>query len=542
MPRVSNPTTIYTLPNGPKACPKMAMSNNLIFFLLESGLNLDCSVYSLTSGSIQFQDAINGSWSRNFTQGEFLPAYYVTNCSIPRLIEQINDLTEKVFSNNTSDWARQYQCSPYNQRDNGDTFIALLFTVSGSCVSCLMLSLLFFLSPKHKRKPILTQLSTFFYTVVTIILLAHITKVSSDEYYADTLDIINIYREIYVSKYYRIMIVISQLLTQLAWLQIVLKLSRQRFKWKIGAVGVILVIGYTITNIVHEAKYNVVEAVLMRQISNDPTYRGWKMSRTLLRVLQLLWFAINLIYYSILIKRAKVCYCRKLLPLAVFIWCLFIIDIILSIFSISLYEFKWLVNIWLRLIPFLIDIYLLTMVWEWIYSIRFIEKRQELMGVLGRRISLDDVVSIKLNGNNEGEEPLLLRRSLKLPFACHFEALKSKFRGYSSVGNGNAENGCKSVELAQLSSASDTLLNSNQHDAAEQNEDNTERYSVHSEATSDVSYAVQYVDEDWDENEQPQEGPSSQYYTSVPVDTVEQPPPFERHPGFNAGDYWPDEK
>lgn len=538
MPRVTNLSTIYTQPNGPKACFKMAMSNNLIFFLLESGLNLDCSVYSLTSGSIQFQDAINGSWSRNFTQGKFLPAYYVTNCSIPRLIEQINDLA----SNNTADWERQYKGSPYNQRDNGDTFIALLFTVSGSCVSCLMLSLLFFLSPKHKRKPILTQLSTFFYTIVTIILLEHITKVSSDEYYADTLDIINIYREIYVSKYYRIMIVISQLLTQLAWIQIILKLSRQRFKWKIGAVSVILVIGYTITNIVHEAKFNVVEAVLLRQISNGSTYRGWRMSRTLLRVLQLLWFAINLIYYSILIKRAKVCYCRKLLPLSGFIWCLFIIDIILSIFSISLYEYRWLVNIWLRLIPFLIDIYLLTMVWEWIYSIRSIEKRQELVGVLGRRISLDDVVSIKLNGNNDCEEPLLLRRSLKLPFATHFEALKTKLRGYSSIGNGRAEDDHKGVELDQLSSASDTLLNSNQHDAAVENEGSTERFSLHSEATSDVSYAVQYVDGDWDENEQPQEGPSSQYYTEVPVDTVEQPPPFERHPGFNAGDYWPDEK
>lgn len=532
-PRYTLLYSIYNPLNLPKNVSKMAMSNNLIFFLLESGLDLDCSVYSLTSGSIQFQDLSNGTWSKNFTLGEFLPAYYVTNCSIPRLIDQINELSQLVASNSSSDWEKKYTYSPYNQRDNGDTFVALLFTISGSCVSCLMLLLLFFLSPKHKRKPILTQFSTIFYTIVTIILLAQITDVASEEYYADTLDIINIYREIYVSKYYRSMIVISQFCTQLAWLQIVLKLTRQRFKWRIGAVAAVLILGYTITNMVHEIKYNVVESVLLSGMASNPTYRGWKTSRVLLRVLLLIWFALNLLYYSILIKSAKICYCKKLLPLSTFIWCLFLLNIILSIFTISLYEDKWLVNIWLTLIPFLIDIYLMTMVWEWIYSVRFLEKRQELMGVLGRRISLDDVVSIQLAPNSH--------QPLRKPFSQYWQLLRSRFQGYTPA---DQEDKTKSLELDRLSSTSTTLIN---QAAGSNNEVTPDAASEHSEsnsdANSDVSYDIQYVDGDWDDEDEdePQEGPSSQYYPAVPI-TTEQPPPFEPHPGFQHGDYWPDEK
>ena len=62
------------------------------------------------------------------------------------------------------------------------------------------------------------------------------------------------------------------------------------------------------------------------------------------------------------------------------------------------------------LIPYLIEAILITTVWEWIFNIWVIEKRIELMGVLGRRISIDDVLSIQLlRGNNTRKGEKLLQ-------------------------------------------------------------------------------------------------------------------------------------
>ena len=63
------------------------------------------------------------------------------------------------------------------------------------------------------------------------------------------------------------------------------------------------------------------------------------------------------------------------------------------------------------LIPYLIEAILITTVWEWIFNIWVIEKRIELMGVLGRRISIDDVLSIQLlRGNNTRKGEKLLQK------------------------------------------------------------------------------------------------------------------------------------
>lgn len=111
---------------------------------------MGCSIYHLNTGVISLLDYFNKTWVNQLTA--ILPAYYITNCSVEDML---------LYNNITSDPKYlAFDYSPYNKRDNGDTYVALLFVLSGSCVSMWMLSLLLYLSPKYKRKPLLTQLAT----------------------------------------------------------------------------------------------------------------------------------------------------------------------------------------------------------------------------------------------------------------------------------------------------------------------------------------------------------------------------------------------
>lgn len=73
---------------------------------------------------------------------------------------------------------------------------------------------------------------------------------------------------------------------------------------------------------------------------------------------------------------------------------------VINILTLSIFKYRGLVKSWLALLPFLIEIIIITTVWEWIFNITHLEKRSELMGVLGRRINIDDVISLHLNHSN----------------------------------------------------------------------------------------------------------------------------------------------
>lgn len=532
------------------------MSNNSIFFLQKDGLDTNCSVYSLTSGSIQIQDLSNGSWSRNITD-TLLPAYYVTNCSISNVIERINNL---LVSGSKSDWEKSYKCSIYNSSDNGDTFVALLFTISGSCISGWMLSLIFFLSPKIKRKPILTQLATIFYTIVTTILLTHITDISTSQYYHDTLNITKLYEGIYGTTDYHVTIVISQLLTMLAVFQIVVtKLTSSRVKWHSGVIGTLIICAYTSILIAYEAGFNNIRMIEDNEIRYEITFNGLMILRIALKIVFIIWFAFFLFYYTTSLKNPRICYTKRLIPLALFIWFIFGLHLVLSILSISLFKNNWLVNTWLNLIPNLLEIYLLTLVWEWISSVKFIEKRYELMGVLGRRISIDDVVSFR--DDNDQSQSQNKNQSLKSFFKYVLNVALGKrnslaaptIRSYLDKdtelqiilsGSTNSSNSKQITDTTLFNTATNANTNYNAGNVPQSNQ--TDDQSIQSEDTTQ-SYEIEYVDnyDIWDDSEQPpQEGPSSQVQPQPHHSTDHDPlpPPFVPHPGFSHDDYYPDEK
>lgn len=351
---------------------------------------MGCSIYHLNTGVISLLDYFNKTWVNQLTA--ILPAYYITNCSVEDML---------LYNNITSDPKYlAFDYSPYNKRDNGDTYVALLFVLSGSCVSMWMLSLLLYLSPKYKRKPLLTKLATVFYAIITTFFLNKLTRASEKQYYEDVLDIVELHTILYNNVEYRVLIIIFQVLLLLSWFQIIQKLAKQKYKRIIAIVTGVLMAAFSGCFIYYQVEYNTEGRIHMENISG--LYLRWKVVRSVMKLILVLWFAGNLLYYTTVVKNPrKICYCKKLLPLAIFNWFLLILHIILGILHISLFEDNWLVRTWMVLIPYLIEAILITTVWEWIFNIWVIEKRIELMGVLGRRISIDDVLSIQLlRGNN----------------------------------------------------------------------------------------------------------------------------------------------
>ncbi|CAI5756567.1 unnamed protein product [Candida verbasci] len=371
------------------------MGNNSLAYLQQNNLEINCSVYSLTSGSINIQDFYNQTWY-NDTDNDFLPAYYITNCSIPHLIDLVMENELNGTSGSDLEDFSEFDQSPYNERDNGDTFVALLFTLCGSCVSCWMLSLLLYLSPSHKRKPLLTQLVTIYFSIVTTFCLNKVTQTAEEEYYNDTLDVIKLHHLLYNTTTYKVLIIITQVLTMSAWFQFIQGLMKQRGKFLLSFITSIIMCLYIAVFTYHQVVYNTSEYIHLN--SHDGSTLAWCILRAVTRLLVIIWLSLNLLWYTIMIKNPlTTSYSKKLLPLAIFNWCLLILDIILNILHITLFKDNWLVKTWLILLPYLIEVILTTTLWEWIFNISILEKRSELMGILGRRISIDDILDIQSN-------------------------------------------------------------------------------------------------------------------------------------------------
>ncbi|KAI5957657.1 hypothetical protein KGF57_003352 [Candida theae] len=319
----------------------------------------------------------------------------------------------------------KFSTSPYNERDNGDTFIALLFTLCGSCVSSWMLSLLLYLTQKHRKKPWLAQVTTIFYAIFTSVLLDRLTKAAEVEYYDDNLDIINLNYKLYDNNVYRILTILTQAFTMSSWFQIIQRLVRVKYKFATLIINFIIMGAYIAVYVYFQVQFTTRDYI-NQEFENFSLYYRWDIACTALRLVVIFWFLGVLAYYTTIVKNPrKICYSRKLLPLAILVWFFFVLNIVLNILYISLFRKRWLVRTWLVLIPCLIDVILLTIIWEWIYNIWILEKRCELMNVLGRRISYEDIVSFK---NNDSA-----RKAINL--GNFVDWIISKFTGQTTINH-----------------------------------------------------------------------------------------------------------
>lgn len=341
-----------------------------------------CDVYGLQAGTFKAKQVLFGT---------VLPGYFVTNC----LMEVMKDY----FNQHNITKASQVLALGflgYNQVGNGDTFVALLFTILGACALAWMLTLLLVLSPPQKRKPLIAQVATLFFAVTMTILVCRLTDGASHEYYMDRLDMYLIHQKLFNNTAYRICITISQFITEVAYLEIMTILVPRLARFPTLIAMTVVVLARLAVLIVYEAKFDNAQLIFMNHIGS--TAETFKIIRVVLMVVIILGFWGLLLYYTWVTKSPrKVSYCRKLLPLGFFINVLFGAHVVLLLLTITLFREKWLPLTWLIFLPYLIEVILITTVWEWIFNIALVEKRNELIGVLGRRILVDDAVSLSLN-------------------------------------------------------------------------------------------------------------------------------------------------
>lgn len=484
------------------------MSNYSVFFLQQNfNISHNCLVYSLTLGSVQPQ--VGGVWLANSLHS--LPAYYVTNCLLAGLSAEM--AAAHISASNILQWLVSYQANPYNEADNGDSFVALLFTLLGLCVLCWMLMLLYVLLPRHKRKPLLTQGAMLAYLTLLTVLLAKVTDIAKQQYYRGSLNMVEL--ESLLSTYkVGITTAVLLLITESAYLQLVFQLRRA---WRIPAVcgGVLVVISFVTAIVVatvhsHRDPYEPYELSELYEPSNllelsdallVPSKPAWVVN-AVLRLVFDIWFAACLALHTY--KTRDVAYSRKLVPLALLTWSFVLAHVVLLVLLMTYWRYNWLVYTWLSFIPPFLDMCTLTTSWEWFYSIRDLNLKLELKDMLGRKLSHDgfDKDDVRLPRPEQHTD----LASTQTNDAVSLAPTTSRHSDASSALYGGQAAGRTSAPP------------------------NTDTNSLHSSPEDEEIYHASASDL-WSE---PQQGRAPQ------ADLAEHLPPFVPHPGYSRDDYWDD--
>lgn len=509
-----------------------------------------CSIYSLSTGFLSYTEQDSGDFQQY--NGSF-PAYYITNCSDPVIRHLYETWQTQNFSHILWDFED-------NQFRGGDAIVSLLFTISGTCCVCWMLSAFLMLSPSHKQKPILTQLSTVMYTILLTIILAKITRVARQSYYSDVMGVIKLHDVFLTDLTYRVINLLCEFLMLLAFLQVIFRISPKKWRRYLTTGSSIFVLGLVVTLSICEGLYREsTGSTIFDNPGDHETYFRWHQAKSAINLIYLAWIAILLAWYTLYVKNPrKYSYSLKLLPLACFIWLLFGLHFTVCVLIISVYSHEWKNRAWLTVLRDLLEIGVLSIVWEWLYNIKGLERRSELMGVLGRRISYDDITIFHTNEPSDKPrnrfDPITWIKS-NLPWTGDMKVIEED-QGLKIASDSNEDTlASKGSTNSAENSRNDNDFNDNDGQAhyiirapSREDDDNNEEYENHNNITlsndreneSDGSLQ-QFEDEvieDYEFYHNDQRGESS----NLPHTTDALPPPFEPHPNFSPQDYYPDTK
>lgn len=437
-------------------------------------------------------------------------------------------------------WLKEFNENPYNISDNGDLFVALLFTFLGLCVLCWMLMLMHLLLPRHRRKPWLVLICTLLYSIVLTIILVRITQTTEDEYYRDSLDMVNIMAVLGMNGYPYALVFLHFMIC-LAYTQLLWKLVKEHWRWRSTAFAISVIIATLVISIVSVAVSPAPQGSVEQ--SANHTLRA----SISLGVVFIGWFSYCLGYHTLWTKPRLVSYSSRLLPLAILSWLMLVTREVVCILLMTVWAGQWLVNSWLAYLPNMIDIVVLTSTYEWLFLIEQVEQKIELSGMLGRRISIDDVK----NFNNDWTKGAASRRipSFLDYVRQKFNSIKHPSEKKIKASEGDLDNATEEVELRSLepiNSISGNVVNLDEASIYEVHHGGSDIWDSDSEGSRsldgfrnsrDVTEGIVGVEEgnaskvNSDRNSPGQASP-----------LADQPPPFVPLPGTSAGDYWDDKR
>lgn len=510
-------------------------SNYSIFFLLQNnGITINCSVYALTQGQLTYQDYFSEQWI-NETE-LFLPAFFATNCSVLQVLTQIRH--ENISELQVSEWMNKYLANPYNIQDNSDLFVALLFTFLGLCILAWMLMLLHLLLPRYKRKPWLTLLSTLVYAILLTFILAEITNTTREEYYKNSLNMVNI-MSVFDKRRYPYLLNVLQFLIDLAYIQMLRSMVKNSWHLRSTVFAAFLSIASLALSLtyVYWARYlygfanMMMDKSLVAAVSVSIVFIGW--------------FSSCLLYHTLKAKPRLVSYTLRLLPLGLFTWVIIITREGLCILLIARWNKQWPLNAWLLYIPSIIDLCILTCSWEWLYLIQQVEQKLELSGMLGRRISISDV----MNFSNDLDKGIKERQTHSVKDWAHQKwinlRLKKQKKTIETTTTTNNENQPDSdMEMIELQptvtkgSTDGYVVNLDQASVCEVHHGGSDLWDNDSDSLDDERVSTTQANEESSDQLAIDIIVSGSVHTST--SSREFPPSFEPLPGQSINDYWDD--
>lgn len=339
-----------------------------------------CIDYAIPAGTLVIVDPNNPD--NNRTVKLQAPAVFRPQCALggskaptPRPEESFPDWSE-------------YQ--KYHHNDRRDPFYGsvtpIAYTIAASTVTAWMLLIILFLS--RKPSPLFQKIAVLITAVSLTVFLAQATDTLETQYNQGYQNAYELRHKIMGGWAFRILQVITCVITWLARLQVVIRLfDVPKINTRLAVVGSTLIF----TNATIWACLNFIPpwSLYVRNAKSVLPVFG-----ALCSLLLEVFYLVVVVIYSF--SKRKYAYSRTSIVMAAISWLAMILPMVFIVFDIAHY---WIAG-WSDFIRWTADAAASVVVWEWTNVIVYQERREQRQSVLGRQVYRDEILDFK--GDNGG--------------------------------------------------------------------------------------------------------------------------------------------
>lgn len=516
----------------------------------------NCDIYYLDAGTL-FRNLTDGSVNSTQSVSIEEPVIYITNCSNTSDIYDYFDLP-------------LVRGTLYNVSEiitTRDVFvegtISTTFCLCTICVVGWMLFTVQLLATNPKPKTL--KLATLMFCVSITVPLVRLSSLMEDQYNGCYQDIEEVQNKVYDSLAYTIPHVLSAITVWMSWGDIMnymfetiienktifTRKHRIIFNITLGAVMILNIVTISFDHFHHPLNKNK-PSLLLNDISKIFIYTAM----------------LLMVFYYSFIKRSFA-YQLRTLPMVFLIYTFIIAPFVLFlIWRIASRQHPW------ALVGYLIsEILSVNLLWEWIYDIKNYEKKHEVATVVGREIiGGDESIRNGIVGRNgvgvngaSGETGYIFNCDIGYNIGDdgggvngnqHIITLNSDSEYQDDISSSDDEFG----DNTGINIGNDTSYLSDPYQYCgtrynnihQDNPDNSNIYEMDSLDSQQYDINLSNLNVNNVHGLHPQgynggtrddgiiEGTTAD--ANANIDTEDPPPDFIPHSGFQAGDYWPDEK
>lgn len=310
-----------------------------------------CSVYLLDNGEFY-----------NISLTLANQAIFITNCS---------NYTESLAQYQTLAASLDPDFFSSTRDIFGSGIISVAFAFSSLVCSAWMLEIVLVLSVN--KKPFFTHLSALLYAAFITVVMAKTNSIIGSQYSSGYQDIEEFYEEVINSIWFKVLYIIVQLVTWIAWLDILIYIHSMRLRPFIKRIGGAVIFVDTL--------FHCLELFLTDRNLLSDTFSGVGIVSILFKFLIFISFYGLFIVFTV--QKRKFAYHGRLIPLA----CMTLLFMVITFTFYLLFRFHDTLKSWTVISVGFGQVLLAIMIWEWIRGIESLEKDLETKTIVGRAMS-----------------------------------------------------------------------------------------------------------------------------------------------------------